>query len=57
MIDTTCKNCKYDNACIMYDPTMRRCEVYKERRAGDVQKQVQDILGEKKTASKMVRKM
>lgn len=57
MIDTTCKNCKYDNACIMYDPTMRRCEVYKERRAGDVQKQVQDILGEKKTASNMVRKM
>lgn len=49
MKDTTCKNCKYANACIMYDPQMKRCEVYKERRVRDGQKQVQDILRKEKT--------
>ena len=35
MKDTTCKNCKYAYECIMYEPQMKRCEVYKERRIED----------------------
>lgn len=29
---TTCENCIYANECIMYEPKMRRCTDYKERR-------------------------
>ena len=48
-MDKTCKNCKYANECIMYDPTMKRCEVYKERRTEDDKKYVSVILSEEKT--------
>ena len=44
MIDTTCKNCKYANECIMYDPQMKRCEVYKERRTEDEAKLAMEII-------------
>lgn len=33
--ETTCKNCIYANICIMYEPTMRRCKDYQERRTED----------------------
>ena len=57
MKDTTCKNCEYAYDCIMYDPHMKRCDVYKERRAKDDKKQVPDILSEEKETYEMVRKM
>lgn len=33
--ETTCENCKYANACIMYEPKMKRCQDYKESEVED----------------------
>jgi hypothetical protein len=33
--ETTCENCIYANVCIMYEPTMRRCNDYKESEVQD----------------------
>lgn len=30
--ETTCENCIYANACIMYEPSMKRCKEYKKGR-------------------------